>query len=60
MPDDYPDFPSCEQMLKYLNAFADHWKIREDIQFNTRVKLVEVLPTLLARVHSLCGYWLLP
>ncbi len=44
MPDVYPDFPSAAQMLRYLNAYADHWDIRKHIEFNTRV--TEVRPTI--------------
>jgi hypothetical protein len=37
MPTSYPDFPSAAQMLKYLNSYADHWGIRQQIQLNTVV-----------------------
>jgi hypothetical protein len=37
MPVFYPDFPSAEQMLDYLRDYADHFELRERIQFNTKV-----------------------
>jgi hypothetical protein len=40
MPADYPDFPSAAQMLAYLNAYADHWGLREHIQLGTAVSRV--------------------
>lgn len=43
MPDDYPDFPSREQMIAYLRAYADHFKLRERIQFRTTVLMCRPL-----------------
>ena len=40
MPADYPDFPSRQNMLDYLNAYADHFNLRENITFNTKVLYV--------------------
>eukprot|EP00123_Amoebidium_parasiticum_P004310 comp15588_c0_seq1/m.12694 comp15588_c0_seq1/g.12694 ORF comp15588_c0_seq1/g.12694 comp15588_c0_seq1/m.12694 type:complete len:521 (-) comp15588_c0_seq1:12-1574(-) len=37
MPDHYPDFPSYKQMRAYLNAYADHFKLRPHIQLNKKV-----------------------
>jgi cation diffusion facilitator CzcD-associated flavoprotein CzcO len=37
MPANYPDFPSAQQMLDYLRGYADHFGLREHIQFNTKV-----------------------
>lgn len=37
MPSDYPDFPSAMQMLDYLQSYVDHYKLSENIEFNTRV-----------------------
>jgi Flavin-binding monooxygenase-like len=37
MPAHYPDFPSAGQMLEYLRDYADHFGLRERIQFNTKV-----------------------
>jgi hypothetical protein len=39
MPEDYPDFPSREQMANYLRAYAEHFKLRSQIQFKTKVVL---------------------
>jgi len=41
MPDHYPDFPSAEQMLQYLNSYVEHFKLAENIQFDTKVELVK-------------------
>ncbi|MCG8423268.1 MAG: NAD(P)-binding domain-containing protein [Proteobacteria bacterium] len=38
MPDHWPDFPSKDQMLAYLREYADHWKLRPNIAFSTRVE----------------------
>ena len=37
MPDDYPDFPSAQQMRDYLWSFADHFELRSHIQLNCAV-----------------------
>ena len=37
MPDYYPDFPSASQMLEYLNNYAEHYGLLQQIIFNTRV-----------------------
>lgn len=40
MPGDWPDFPSKDQMLRYLCAYADHWGLRPHIELDTRVERV--------------------
>lgn len=40
MPDNYPDFPSAAQLLKYYNDYTDHYQLRPQIKFKTRVKSV--------------------
>lgn len=42
MPADYPDFPSREQMLRYLESYAAAFNLRENIEFNK--KAVKILP----------------
>lgn len=42
MPDGYPDFPSRDQILSYLRAYADHFKLRGHIRFGVSVE--EVTP----------------
>jgi hypothetical protein len=37
MPEDYPDFPSREQMYQYYKSYASHYGLRDHIQFNTKV-----------------------
>ncbi|MDY6941996.1 MAG: NAD(P)-binding domain-containing protein [Pseudomonadota bacterium] len=37
MPANYPDFPSHEQIVKYLNDYVDHFDLRTHIRFNTTV-----------------------
>jgi cation diffusion facilitator CzcD-associated flavoprotein CzcO len=43
MPADYPDFPSREQMLAYLNSYADAFGLRENIEFNKKVVMIAPL-----------------
>jgi cation diffusion facilitator CzcD-associated flavoprotein CzcO len=43
MPRDYPDFPSREQVLDYLNAYVDRFGLREWIEFETEVVRCEPL-----------------
>jgi len=37
MPADYPDFPSRAQMVDYLRDYARHFRLREHIEFATKV-----------------------
>jgi len=37
MPAEFPDFPSAQQMLEYLNSYAEVFKLRPHIQFRTKV-----------------------
>jgi len=37
MPVDYPDFPSAQQMLSYLQSFAQAFDLRANIEFNSKV-----------------------
>ena len=41
MPSDYPDFPSAAQMLDYLQDYAKHYGLIENIIFNTKVTYIE-------------------
>jgi cation diffusion facilitator CzcD-associated flavoprotein CzcO len=43
MPDGYPDFPSRDQVLAYLNSYADSFGLRPLISFGTEVEQVEPL-----------------
>ena len=38
MPDDYPEWPSGEQVQQYFEAYIDHFDIRRLISFNTRIE----------------------
>lgn len=40
MPAHYPDFPSASQMRAYFESYADAFKLRERIRFDTRVASV--------------------
>ena len=42
MPDDYPDFPSSEQMLDYYKAYTKKYDLRPNIEF--KVKVLNVTP----------------
>ena len=37
MPEAFPDFPSAQQMLEYLNSYAKFFNLRPQIQFGTKV-----------------------
>jgi dimethylaniline monooxygenase (N-oxide forming) len=41
IPDHHPDFLSHYEVLRYLESYANHFGVREHIQFKTRVKNVE-------------------
>jgi hypothetical protein len=40
MPAHYPDFPSGQQILDYMRAYAEHFKLYPKIEFNTKVTAV--------------------
>lgn len=40
MPDNYPDFPSAQNMRDYLNAFTDYFDLRPQIELNRTVNYV--------------------
>ena len=40
MPDNYPDFPSAQNIRDYLNSFADHFELRKNIELNRQVSYV--------------------
>jgi hypothetical protein len=40
MPAHYPDFPSREQVAAYLQSFAEHHRLAENLFLNTRVRWV--------------------
>ncbi|PSJ15815.1 flavin-containing monooxygenase [Nitrosomonas supralitoralis] len=41
MPDDYPDYPSHQQILAYFQAYTRHFQLEEYIRFNVTVQHVE-------------------
>lgn len=41
MPEDYPDYPDHRLMAKYFDDYADHFGLREAINFKTEVLSVE-------------------
>jgi hypothetical protein len=41
MPEEWPEYPSHEQALEYLRAYANQFNLRKHIQFNTAVARVE-------------------
>lgn len=45
MPASYPHFPSRQQVIDYINAFADHEDLRGMITLNTEVVSVSPVPT---------------
>ena len=38
MPADYPDYPSHRQVLAYFQSYADHFRLRDSIRFDTAVE----------------------
>lgn len=40
MPEDYPDYPSHNQVLKYFQSYAKHFELLPYIKFNTKVAKV--------------------
>jgi hypothetical protein len=40
MPDDYPDYPSHRQILRYLRAYAERHRLRETVRFGVTVASV--------------------
>lgn len=38
MPDDYPDYPSHKQVLRYFHDYADAFDLNQFIDFKTKVK----------------------
>ena len=40
MPKDYPNFPCATQMRAYLDSYAQHFQLRENIELNRTVKKV--------------------
>ncbi len=55
MPADYPDFPSCAQMLAYLSDYARHFGLRESIEFRREVTLATPLEDWTWRVRFADG-----
>lgn len=53
MPEEFPDFPSAQQMLEYLNLYADAFKLREHIQFKTKVVMCRPASGGLDQQHAL-------
>jgi len=43
MPDSWPEFLSQPLMLKYLNGYAEHFGLRENIEFNKKVICIDAL-----------------
>ena len=41
MPEDYPDYPSHQQVLAYFKAYAKKFEVEQHIRFNTRVGSIE-------------------
>ena len=41
MPKQYPNFPHHSQVLEYLKSYAEHFGLRECIEFNTPIERLE-------------------
>ncbi|MBT8103176.1 MAG: pentapeptide repeat-containing protein [Gammaproteobacteria bacterium] len=44
MPASFPTFPSCDQIVSYLNAYARHFRVFKKIHFHSRVDKLEKRP----------------
>ena len=44
MPASYPDFPSCDQIVSYLNSYARHFRVLKRIRFQCDVTKLERRP----------------
>jgi cation diffusion facilitator CzcD-associated flavoprotein CzcO len=45
MPEDYPLYPSRDQVKAYMNSYADHFELRKHITFETAVTSIEPVDT---------------
>ena len=43
VPADWPDYPHHAQLLKYFHGYVDHFELRPQMRFNTRVERAERL-----------------
>ena len=43
MPEDYPDYPSHEQVLAYFQSYAHHFGLYPYIRFNSRITAANLL-----------------
>ncbi|MCX7768192.1 MAG: NAD(P)-binding domain-containing protein [Flavobacteriales bacterium] len=55
MPDEYPDYPSHEQILRYFENYVEHFGFRNKIQFKTTVLSVKPYPEGGYRVDTSAG-----
>jgi len=55
IPSDKPDFLSHQDLLAYLEAYADRFDVRRSVRFNTEVTSIEKLPDARWRVTSKDG-----
>lgn len=55
MPEEYPDYPSHQQVLDYFRSYARHFGLEQYIRFNTEVKRVEKLEGERWRVNLVNG-----
>jgi dimethylaniline monooxygenase (N-oxide forming) len=43
MPQSYPKYPSSDQILSYLNSYANHFRVFDKIHFNCNIEKLEPL-----------------
>lgn len=55
IPSSHPDFLSHFEVIEYLESYAEHFKVRDRIRFNTRVEHVEKNPDGTWRVRLSTG-----
>ena len=57
MSDDYPDYPSHQQVLAYFQAYAKHFDLEKYIRFNTTVLYVDKIEKEGWRLYLNDGTW---
>ena len=46
MPEEWPVYPSRDQVIEYITHYADHFNLRQNIHFNSNVDIIEPLGNL--------------
>ncbi|MFN0203978.1 MAG: flavin-containing monooxygenase [Bacteroidia bacterium] len=55
MPENTPDFPSYKSMLAYYRNYAEHFDLRKNIRFNTKVVYIQPIENSLWKAYFADG-----